>query len=145
MINRDDAMRYFHESSLSTSFYYSSCANKEASGPAARSLEFPMPTVVPCVRHGTVKAYDHRSGKVHVVHNVIVVLAPNACHGYLVREKLAKSTYGVVRQCVVLKRRSQRERMQSCADVEWESTDQLVAIKVRTSEHNLRRKHKIID
>ena len=125
-MNRESMMGYYHDV-LSTSYYVNS-ACKDAAGPAANPLEFPTPTVTPCVRLNTIKAYDHHSGKVHHVCNAI--MAPNSQHAYLVREKLAKSTYGVIRQCVVLKRRSHRDRRSLYGDVEWESTDKLVAIKV---------------
>ena len=127
-MNRESMMSYYHDV-LSTSYYLSS-ACKEAAGPAAQPLEFPMPTVTPCARCNAIKAFDHRSGKIHEVNNVI--MAPNSKHAYLVRDKLAKSAYGVIRQCVVLKQRSNHDRISSHRDVEWESTDQLVAIKVRS-------------
>lgn len=98
-------------------------------GPAARPLEFPMPTVQRGIRC-TLRAYDHRSGKTHSVKNVLMT-DHDAQEGYLIRKKVARSIYGVIRQCVVLKRRTRQQRQIASEDVEWESTDELVVIKVR--------------
>ena len=112
-----------NEDAFSTSY-----TSVRAAGPAARPLEFPMPTVSDGFR-STIKAYDNRSGRVHTVNNVLMA-GPDAERGYLIRKKIAKSIYGVVRLCVVLKRRRPRDRRPSNADVEWESTDHLVVVKV---------------
>ena len=77
-----------------------------------------------------------------------------ACTAYLVKKKLAKSTYGSVRLCIVLKRKSRRTRLGNESrqdthngshvdEVEWESTDDVVVVK--TSEwskvHAMRGRH----
>ena len=105
-----------------------SYSSVRAAGPPARPLEFPMPTVSDGFR-STIKAYDQRSGKVHVVNNVLMA-GPDAERGYLIRRKIAKSVYGVVRLCVVMNRRRARDGRQSNEDVVWESTDHLVVVKV---------------
>lgn len=115
----------YHES-FHAALDYSSVKN---AGPAARPLEFPTPTVRRASR-STVRALDHKSGKVHVINNVLHSLRGGS-HAYLIRKKVAKSIYGVIRQCVVLKRRDEKERSEKEEDVEWESTDVIVVVKVR--------------
>jgi hypothetical protein len=102
-------------------------------GPAARPLEFPTPTV----RRGfrcAVRAVDHRSGKVHTVKNVLFRKGSN--EAYLIRKKIARSIYGTIFHSVLMKRRTIHERRESRHEldegIEWISTEQIVAVKVRT-------------
>lgn len=124
-----------------------------AAGPPARPLEFPTCTV----HRGlvvTVPAIDHRTGLIHNAKNVLMRVGhmsggaftpPDTA--YLMRKQVAKSIYGVVYVCVVLKRRSPPSRAHTPRttrihrasrfdntirdeDVEWESTEDLVAAKV---------------
>lgn len=139
-----------------------------AAGPPARPLDFPAPTV----HRATfieVSARDHQSGSIHHLKRVLVrSLQPDTA--YLQTKKLAKSVYGSVRLCIVLKRidisclsvetnqpnqRSREGRQDldfddehlvdsdKSSQVEWESTDYLVAIKFSEWKkiHHLRGKH----
>jgi serine/threonine protein kinase len=127
-------------------------------GSPSRPLDFPAPTVSRC-SHVDLRARDHRSGTVHLLRNVImrsgVDTSGNRSNiGYLIKKKMAKTTYGSIRLCIVLKRISRskvdlREDRQDRPDafdpefVEWESTDTLVVIK--RSEwykiHSMRGRH----
>mmetsp|Transcript_11261 Transcript_11261/g.16048 ORF Transcript_11261/g.16048 Transcript_11261/m.16048 type:complete len:405 (-) Transcript_11261:144-1358(-) len=96
----------------------------DALGPAARPLEFPSPTV-----HRasivTLQAMDHRTRKVHTLKSVLLSFSQD--RAYLFKKKLSKSTNGTVRLAVVLERRKRRKSKER---VEWESTEQLIAIKI---------------
>jgi serine/threonine protein kinase len=117
-------------------------------GSPSRPLDFPAPTVSRC-SHVDLRARDHRSGTVHWLRNVImrsgVDTSGNRSNiAYLIKKKMAKTTYGSIRLCIVLKRisrskvdlREDREDRQDRQDafdpefVEWESTDTLVVIKI---------------
>ena len=124
-MSRESMMSYYH-GALSSSFYISSC--REAEGPAAKSLEFPSPALLPCQRGNTIRVLDTESRKCFVLDHVIIV--SHSDHAYQLRGKLARSTYGVVRLGVVLKRRSELDRSKEYEDTDWEFSDQLVAIKV---------------
>jgi hypothetical protein len=116
-----------------------------SSGPAARPLDFPAPTVFRCEKV-VIEARDHRSGTIHSLRNVIIRSEPDkfgrpADIAYLVKKKIAKTTYGSVRLCIVLKRcirtdKECTEDRQDCTSddlstdfVEWESTDLQAVIK----------------
>lgn len=119
----------------------------EASGPAARPLEFPTPKVdrgARCI----VTALDHRTGRLYPVKNVLMTIeSPQPQRSYLIRKTIARSEYGCVKSAVVLKRRNlpplpaNGRRRQSYGmvldeEAEWESTEEVVAIKVsRTMFH----------
>ena len=147
-----------------------------AAGPPARPLDFPSPTV----HRGSfidIDARDHRSGSIHHLNNVLIrTWKAGISHSkqpdtaYLVTKKLAKTVYGNLRLCIVLKRIDQKvinqnnnNKRKSAEDrqddgddddddddlssttpkVEWESTDYLVAIKYSEWKkiHHLRGKH----
>eukprot|EP00980_Cylindrotheca_fusiformis_P004706 scaffold993_cov110-Cylindrotheca_fusiformis.AAC.16 len=114
-------------------------------GPPSRPLDFPAPTVSRCI-HLELRAKDHRSGNIHRLRDVIMRSgvdrfgkSPNTA--YLITKKMAKTTYGSLRLCIVLERKSRRkvnvrEDRQDRQDtfdpdfVEWESTDTLVVMKI---------------
>jgi serine/threonine protein kinase len=106
--------------------------NTEDAQSASRPLEFPTPKVhkALCV---SLTALDHRSGRVYKLKNVLL-RSPENSHNplpdraYLVKKKAAKSAFGSVRQCIVL-RRHQPAKSRDCNAVEWESTDEIVALK----------------
>ncbi len=107
-----------------------------ASGPAVRPLDFPSPTVHRCLR-ATQNAYDHRSGLVFHLKNVLIRVGQSrgstpSDHAYLIKKRLSKSMYGDVRLGVILRRvnSSKRQSADSNPSVEWESTENMVAIKI---------------
>jgi len=99
----------------------------ETNGPPSRPIEFPTPIVRYCEVAANVRAMDHRSRKIHSLRNVIVpcydeggggsVSTPTSYmrqqqqmqqqmqFAYMPKKKIAKSAYGSVRLCIVLKRR----------------------------------------
>ncbi|KAG7353665.1 serine/threonine protein kinase [Nitzschia inconspicua] len=148
-----------------------------AAGPAARPLDFPAPTVYRAT-FVDVPARDHRSGSIHHLNHVLMRTnnglhannsVTNGCSiskqpatAYLPIKKLAKSIYGSVKLCIVLKRieNSQTNHCKtpegrqdyeddllgasaSSNSLQWESTDYLVAIKFSEWKriHQLRGKH----
>lgn len=124
-----------------------------ASGPAARPLEFPTPTVHRCERIELV-VKDHISGTLHRLRNVIMKHDSYGIAGdtaYLVKKKLAKSVYGSVRLCIVLKRCHKKSQQESREDasvvdsevVEWESTDIRAVVKASSWSriHAMRGRH----
>jgi serine/threonine protein kinase len=138
------------EDYLHSSLHYDAVA---ASGPAARPLDFPTPTVHRCERIELV-VKDHLSGIVHRLRNVIMKYDSFGMVGdtaYLVKKKLAKSVYGSVRLCIVLKRcrnESQREAREDASVVdsdvvEWESTDTRAVVKASSWSriHAMRGRH----
>jgi hypothetical protein len=154
-----------------------------AAGPAARPLDFPAPTVHRA-KFIDIAARDHCSGSIHHLKKVLVRSSNGplkhikngvVCgHGqpdtaYLPTKVLAKSIYGCVKLCIVLKRIDKKAKMAEkvrrnhsknrkdektddeddlsadSADVtvHWESTDYLVAVKFSDWKkiHQLRGKH----
>jgi len=107
----------------------------KSAGPAARPLEFPTPTVHRACRK-TCRALDHRTGRIYKLNNVLLHSGTkHPQEAYLIRKKIAKSIYGVVRICVVLKPRRKGEKNWELSeeddrDVKWISTDRIVAIKI---------------
>jgi serine/threonine protein kinase len=104
----------------------------ESAGPPVRPLDFPTPKVH---RAAFVSALgrDHTTGRTSELQRLLVRLPHQRWHasdtnrGYLLKKKLSKSTYGSVRLGVVLRKRC-REDVEADG-VEWESTDELVAVK----------------
>lgn len=145
------------EDYLHASLHYNDVAS---SGPAARPLEFPTPTVYRCERIELV-VKDHLSGTVHHLRNVIMKHDSYGIRGdtaYLVKKKLGQSVYGSVRLCIVLKRccrRKERQRVEESREdasasavsseegVEWESTDRRAVIKASAWSriHAMRGRH----
>jgi serine/threonine protein kinase len=163
-----------------------------AAGAPARPLDFPAPTVHRAT-FCDIAARDHRSGSIHQLKRVLIrAQSPSNHNGitssgnfhtnhkvatsnaslpdtaYLPTKKLARTVYGSMKLCIVLKRidRSKqvaerkaeainvREDRQDDDDdltaessttdtVEWESTDYLVAVKFSEWKriHHLRGKH----
>jgi serine/threonine protein kinase len=144
--NGESADDYLH-----ASLHYDDVAS---SGPAARPLEFPTPTVHSCERIELV-VKDHRSGTVHRLRNVIMKHDSFGVGGdtaYLVKKKLAKSVYGSVRLCIVLKRCRKESQQESREDApvvnssevaEWESTDTRAVVKASSWSriHAMRGRH----
>lgn len=95
---------------------------------ASRPLEFPTPVVFDAVM-GDLTAADHRTGVEYDLKNVLRRASdPNTA--YLWKKKLAKSTYGYVKLCVVLRRVNSEERdCNEAFGVQWRSTGEFVAIK----------------
>ena len=104
----------------------------EQAGSPALPLDFPSPQVhrAFCT---VLTALNHRTGSVCEIKNVLV--NPSSNRAYLVKKKIANSTYGSIRICVVLQRRGNQDRPIFFLKggvktlVEWKSTDELVAIK----------------
>jgi hypothetical protein len=98
-----------------------------AAGPPAQPLDFPTP-VVHRASFVTKRALDHRDGRVYDVNILCKRSANDLKVAYLVKKKIARTTYGSVQLCVVLRRRSPLE-FSGSKDAEWISTDELVALK----------------
>ena len=95
---------------------------------ASRPLEFPTPIVYDAVM-SDLTAVDHRTGIEYHLKNVLR-RANDPDIAYLLKKKLAKSTYGYVKLFVVLRRFTAEER--DCKEhfgVQWRSTGEFVAIK----------------
>lgn len=115
-----------------------------SSGPPARPLEFPAPSVHRGARCSTV-ALDHRTGRIYPIKNVLMRVSGSPQRAFLIKKTISKSVYGVIRLCVVLKRRKtpdkdteppsgRRRRSYGVIrdeDAEWESTEALAVVKVR--------------
>ena len=138
-----------YDSGIHAALAYDAVAS---AGPPSRPLEFPNPTVHRGKRI-TVTALDHRTGRIHNVNNVLFRTKSSSSMGsnngntgpvdraYVIKKKISKSIYGVIRLCVVLKRRrviypeAQLRRRRKTdqlrdEDVEWESTEELCVVKV---------------
>lgn len=101
----------------------------ENAGHPTRPLEFPAPMVFPG-EVTNVLCREHQTGSEFLVRNVLIKNVPGGGEiAFLIKKKLAKSTYGTVRLGVVLKR-SHVSGSESPLSAQWESTDQLVAIKI---------------
>lgn len=127
-------------------------------GPPSRPLDFPSPTVSRCT-HIDLRARDHRSGSVHRLRNVLMrsgvdKYGNRSNIAYLIKKKMAKTTYGSLRLCIVLKRisrskvdvREDRQDRQDAFDpefVDWESTDTMVVLKISEWHkiHSMRGRH----
>lgn len=96
------------------------------------------------VRCSTV-ALDHRTGRIYPIKNVLLRVNGNPNRAYLIKKSLSKSVYGVIRLCVVLKRRTGQKNNDDKhrrgrrnygvirdEDAEWESTEELAVVKVRS-------------
>lgn len=117
----------------------------EMAGPPVQPLDFPTPTVNRAA-HISGRMVDHRSGQILDVTNALIRVPdrPNAMadRAYLVRRKLAKTVYGSVRLCTVLRKRMTiyNGTMEAA---EWKSTDETVVLKASawSSIHQKRGKH----
>jgi hypothetical protein len=99
----------------------------KAAGPPTKPLEFPNPTMrrgvkIPMIVH------DPKKDTVLTEQNVLFSQHSPLKRGYAFRDKIAKSTYGIVRLCLVVKRRRSFSNENEKPD--WELTDEMVAIKV---------------
>lgn len=136
--------------------HYSDIQN---AGPPLQALDFPTPTLF-ASEVATVRAVDHRNGRSRSIENVLTRLGENTSNlsnafvrdedgglrnylsatsepdrAYLLRKKISKTTYGVIRVAVVLRRRPDHET--GIKEVPWISTEELVAIKI-SSWHKIR-------
>lgn len=103
--------------------------------PSARPLDFPAPKVN-WTRLETLSIRDHRTRRIHSHVRLVLVRYAAGFHplwdrAYVIKKKLAKSTFGSIRLCEVL--RPVDENSNDCdADghlVRWESTDEYVVVK----------------
>lgn len=119
-----------------------------SAGPPVLPLDFPTPNVRNA-DYFNLQVRDHRTQKVCEVLDVIVPLpqrprGPQSERAYMVKKKIAKSTYGSVHLCIVLRRlRSEECDPLSEEECYWESTDEIVAIKASSwaKIHQHRGKH----
>eukprot|EP00536_Pseudo-nitzschia_multiseries_P010865 jgi/Psemu1/289337/fgenesh1_pg.348_\ len=145
-----------------------------SAGPPARPLDFPSPKVF---RGELVdlRARDHKSGTIHHLKSVLIRKGANKSSNinkyqyhsnetsfdtaYLVTKKMARTVYGSVSMCIVLKRiktsnanhsnggsqklEDRQDDNNDCSSVEWESTDDQAAVKISEWKkmHELRGKH----
>ena len=128
----------YSETAARTSFSFDSIQ-----GPPAPPLEFPAPSVHRGARCNTV-ALDHRKGRIYAIKNVLMRVSGTPQQAFLIKKTISKSVYGVIRLCVVLKRRSptnfskddssgrRRHSYGSIRDEDavWESTEELAVVKV---------------
>lgn len=99
----------------------------QASGPPAQPLSFPKPTIHRAFRVSG-RAMDHRHGKVY---DVVAISRTDKRIAYLFKKTIAKTTYGGVELCVVLRRRSHNNKFKYYgSEADWISTDEMVAVKV---------------
>lgn len=88
-----------------------------AVGPPAQPLDFPTP-VVHKAAFVSALALDHRQGRVYDV-NILCRTSANVSKvGYLIKKKIARSTYGSVQLCIVLRRRHNLE-LGGSQESEW--------------------------
>ena len=141
-----------------------------SAGSPARPLDFPSPEVYRGERVD-LRARDHKSGTIHNLKNVLLRCSKHGSKysssrrsrpdtAYLMTKKLARTVYGYVNLCIVLRRidktKNRRNgsspKMEDRQDhndkdntpfVEWESTDIQAAIKISEWKkiHALRGKH----
>jgi serine/threonine protein kinase len=138
---RKEEVFFIYSNSMMSSYEQASLRYDEIehAAPAARPLDFPSPEVHRAC-HVAVFVKDHRTGIVHSVKGVLMRSTSVQNHysndrAYLVKKKLAKSTYGSIKLCVVLQRRSHTPSNDETGDVaEWESTGELVVIKASSWE-----------
>jgi len=121
---------------------HSSTSFDSIQGPPARPLEFPAPSVHRGTRCSTV-ALDHLTGRIYPIKNVLMRVSGSPQRAFLIKKTLSKSVYGVIRLCVILKRRTTQDSaskdngrrrnsfgMIRDEDAEWESTEELAVVKV---------------
>jgi hypothetical protein len=99
----------------------------KAAGPPTKPLEFPNPTI----RRGIklpMTVYDPNQDTILTEQNILYSPHSSLERGYLFRDKIARSTYGLVRLCTVVQRRKRFSHDSEGSD--WEITDEMVAIKV---------------
>ena len=107
----------------------------KAAGPPAQPLDFPTPTVHRALPVSG-RAMDHRYGNVY---RIQAMSRTDQRIAYLFKKNIAKTTYGCVKLCVVLRRRSHKFEFR-LGEAEWISTDEMVAIKA--SSWSKMRKHR---
>lgn len=135
----------------SNQMYYESLSYEEleAAAPPTRPLDFPTP-VIHSACWGPMEACDHRSGKVHHIKNALMresssnqgnVTSPQCA--YLVKKQIRKTSCGSIHIAVRLQQRRYIEKEKDGVPEEglhWESTEDLVAIKVSSWEKMLQRR-----
>jgi len=98
----------------------------KAAGPPSEPLDFPTPTVHRALSVSGL-AMDHRHGKVYKIE---AMTRTDKKIAYLFKKNIAKTAYGCVKLCVVLRRRSHNFDFGTTkTEAEWISTDEMVAIK----------------
>ena len=105
-------------------------------GPPAAPLAFPAPQIKPAKRV-LVAVEDHVSGLVHHEKEVILACSErgqSSAHAYLMKKCLSQCTHGVVRLAIVLERNVRQDETRDCPEAEWRSTNNLVCIKVLSSD-----------
>ena len=104
--------------------YHTSLSHEdlEAFGAPARPLEFPTPAVYDG-KLVDLQASDHRTGAEYDLKGVLT-RRRGADTAYLIKKKLAKSSYGWVKLGVVLRRITNED-----GEPKWQSTGEYVAVK----------------
>lgn len=113
----------------------------EEAGVPARPLDFPTPTVLPA-RWVHSQAMDNRNN--NKSHEVLLLERRDGEVAYLMKKRLARTVFGSVELCIVLRRRRTRiSPLTDEEDIPWIRTDELVAIKASswTKMRQLRGKH----
>lgn len=98
-----------------------------AEGPPSQPLDFPTPAIHRAC-FVTERALDHRQGRVHDVKILRKTSTNDRTVSYMVKNKIARTLYGSVRLCVVLRRRHVID-VAGFVEAEWIITDELVALK----------------
>jgi hypothetical protein len=100
----------------------------KAAGPPTKPLKFPNPNIRRGIRLAMM-VYDPHEDCILPEQGILFSPQSPVERGYAFRDKIARSTYGVVRLCMVVKRRrGNGQDNQGLSD--WELTDEMVAIKV---------------
>ena len=113
--------------------------------PAVEPLSFPTPLVHPAL-FGPITVLDHTTRRTFEANAIVRQWTSRASsltatreRAYIIKRRLSRCKYGSVRLCAVLRRLNEQERMAiiSAEDepsdenfVCWESTDEVVAIKI---------------
>lgn len=112
----------------------------------ARPLDFPTPLVYEGQLNHNERCVDHNTGKEYTVKNILTRADDqdnNTHRAYLITKKLKQLTHGNLRLAIVLKRRDPSTSALLDGQLQWETTDELVSIKVLSFEkiNNLRGRH----
>ncbi|GKZ01124.1 hypothetical protein MPSEU_001064000 [Mayamaea pseudoterrestris] len=108
----------------------------EQAGPPVPPLSFPKPRILQCHRK-IIGVKNHQTGD-FVKIKCIFVSVGDIDRAYVVKKTIAKSSSGLVRLCIPLKKKSATEPYSAA---QWETTDELVVLK-QTSYCKMRAKQK---
>lgn len=97
----------------------------KAAGTPSQPLDFPKPTVHRAHRYSTF-LIDHRVGNVF---ETMILSQHDQQSAYCFKKNLAKTSFGSVKLCVVLRKRNHKKPVLSGNDAEWITTEELVVIK----------------